>query len=105
MSATAILKTLRATMPSASGVMLATDDGLAVAHDLPRGMDAAEAALEAAARLREARFDAIMSGAGQPASVFLDSPAGPVLVVFIAPPPAAAASAHDHGGGRLLVTA
>lgn len=76
-----ILRLFRAAVPCARGVVIATDDGFPIAHDLPQGFDPVEAARHAVADRSRA---ASVSTGGTPASAFVDTPSGLALVVFLA---------------------
>lgn len=78
-----LLKLFRASVGSRGGVVLATADGTPVAHDLPLGTDAADAARTAARERARVLASARRAHAPEPASAFVDTPSGRALVVFV----------------------
>lgn len=78
-----VLAAFRAAVPEARGVMLATEQGRAVAHDL----DASEATAVAHEAIHRHRFDlaALADAPRRPVSALVPRPTGPVLVVFVPP--------------------
>lgn len=76
----ATLRLFHAAVPMASGVVLASLDGVVLAHDLPAHADAHAATGEAA---RE-RMAVLATSRASPASAFVQTPAGLALVVFMA---------------------
>lgn len=72
----------RAVAPTAAGVVLASAGGAALASDL-RAADAEAFAARAAALHVESRGRAPLASRLDGASIFVPSPEGPVLVVFL----------------------
>lgn len=80
---TRLLQLFRASVGCEGGVVLATADGTPLAHDLPLGTDAVDAA-RTAAKERQRILDTVRSEhAPEPASAFVETPSGQALVVFV----------------------
>ena len=77
-----VLPYFRAAMPGVAGVVLATPQGHALAHDMP-APDARALAAQAIALHRVATGGAPLADATKGASIFVPSDVGVMLVVFM----------------------